>query len=142
MQLFADTFKMNKRLDIVAWIMQIMLIGLLLQSIVSKIVGSYTIKFIFDRVGVGGFGMLSSAIVEAFAIVGLVVPRFFREGALLTMLLMASGAFLQVAEVGVIARNDGGFRFYSLIVGLGLAIGLFFIRTHLAEVLYKKGRLD
>jgi hypothetical protein len=142
MQLFADTFKMNKRLDIIAWIIQVLLIGLLLQSIVSKIVGAYNVKFIFDRVGLGGFGMSFSAIVEAFAILFLVVPRFFREGALLCLLLMAAGAFLQAAEVGVVVLNDGGLRFYSILTGFALSVALFFIRTHLAEVLYKKGRLD
>lgn len=142
MQLFADTFRMNKRLDIVGWVIQVLLILLLIVSIVSKVVGSETEKFVFARIGVGSFGMTTAAVIEAFAIVALVVPRFFREGAILTMLLMAAGAFLQAAEVRVVVYNDGGLRFYSLLAGLGLAVVLFFIRTHLAEVLYKKGRLD
>ena len=91
--------------------------------------------------GFDAFGMRFTIFMEAVSVTGLVVQRFMREGAILAVLLCAVGVFFHLTELNINFYGDDGRRFYLNVLGLALALAIFFIRTHLSAILYKRGAL-
>jgi putative oxidoreductase len=133
---------LNKNLNYLAWGLQGTAIALLIQSVTVKIVGSPETVFVFEQLGMGNMGQYSTALLEVLAVAGLLVQRFFREASVLAILLFTGGVFFHLTELGIEVYAYNGVRFYLNAIGLSCSIPLFFLRTHLAEVLYRKGNLD
>jgi uncharacterized membrane protein YphA (DoxX/SURF4 family) len=105
------------------------------------VIGAEKESFIFDSIGLGALGRYLAALFQILAFAALMVPRFYREGAVISVLIMAVGMFFHLTELGVVVLGDGGRRFYSILIGLAFALLLFFIRTHLLEIMVRKGKL-
>ena len=141
MYIFVERNTMNRQLHYIAWGLQGLLIAVLLFDIVFKVISDDVERAAFELMGFGAFGMRFTIFIEALAVTGLVVQRFMREGAILAVLLCSVGIFFHLTELNVNFYGDEGRRFYFNVVGLGLALAIFFIRSRLSAVLYKKGAL-
>ena len=141
MYIFVERNTMNRKLHYLAWGLQGLLIAILLLDIVVKVISDYRETLAFEQMGFGNFGMNFTIFIEAIAVTALVVQRFFREGAILAVLLCAVGVFFHLTELNINFYGDEGRRFYLNVFGLGLALTIFFIRGRLSSVLYKNGAL-
>jgi hypothetical protein len=141
MLLLLESSSVNKKLNVLGWLLQVALIAILLFDVVTKVIGAEKESYIFDLIGLGSLGRFLAAFFQVLAFAALMVPRFYREGAVLSVLVMAVGLFFHLTELGVVVLGDGGRRFYSILIGLVFAILLFFIRTHLLEIMVRKGKL-
>jgi hypothetical protein len=133
---------MNQILKIVANILQGLLSLLLLLSLALKIMGTPGEAAIFQSLEMEPSGRYVSMFAEIICLVGLVTVRFTIQAAILGILIYSIGVFFQLTELEINWFNDGGLRFYLNVLGLLSAIGLFWIRNHLAELLYRKGKFN
>ena len=141
MYLLLESSSVNKKLNVLGWVLQIVLIAILLFDVVTKVIGAEKESYIFNLTGLGSMGRYLAVFFQIMAFAALMVPRFYREGAVLSVLVMAVGMFFHITEIGVVVLGDGGRRFYSILIGLVCALLLFFIRTHLLEIIVRKGKL-
>lgn len=133
---------MNKTLNYIAWALQGICVLILIQSIAVKIMGTDGEVAAFSRLEMEPYGRYIMAFLEVLCLTALVTPLFFRQGAVLAILIFASGVFFHLTELHVVWWADGGRRFYLTLAGLICAVGILLIRNRLAEALYKRGRLD
>ena len=141
MYIFVEQNTMNRKLHYLAWGLQGLLIAILLLDIVVKVISDDHEVWAFYLMGFDAFGMRFTIFMEAVSVTGLVVQRFMREGAILAVLLCAVGVFFHLTELNINFYGDDGRRFYLNVLGLALALAIFFIRTHLSAILYKRGAL-
>lgn len=133
---------MGKTLNYIAWALQGICVLILIQSIAVKIMGTDGEVAAFAKLEMEPYGRYISAFAEVICLTGLVTPLFFRQGAVLAILLFAAGVFFHVTELRVNWWADDGRRFYLTLTGLISAVFILLIRNRLAETLYKRGRLD
>jgi len=104
--------------QIVSWVLQLIVAGILLQTLFFKFTGAEESIYIFSTLGVEPWGRIGSGVVELVAAVLLLVPATAPVGALLTMGLMAGAIGSHLTLLGIEIRGDGGLLF-------GLAVAAF-----------------
>lgn len=106
------------KLQIVSWALQLIVAGILLQTLFFKFTGAEESVYIFSTLGVEPWGRIGSGVIELVAAVLLLVPATAPLGALLTMGLMAGAIGSHLTLLGIEIRGDGGLLF-------GLAVAAF-----------------
>ena len=106
-----------------SWLLQLIVAGILLQTLFFKFTAADESVYIFTAVGqflgVGGiepWGRIASGIVELAAAILLLVPATASLGAILTIGVMAGAMVSHLFILGIAVQGDGG-----LLFGLALA---------------------
>ena len=106
-----------------SWLLQLLVAGILLQTLFFKFTAAEESVYIFSTVGqflgVGGvepWGRIGSGVVELVAVILLLVPATASLGAILTMGVMAGAIVSHLFIFGIEVKGDGG-----LLFGLALA---------------------
>ncbi len=124
---------------LVAWALQILVAGILLQTLFFKFTGAEESVFIFSSVGqyigvpaVEPWGRIGSGVFELLASLLLVVPATAPLGAVLTLGVMAGAIASHLAILGIEVKGDGGLLFgLALTAFVGAAIVLFLRRAQI-----------
>ena len=106
------------KLQILSWVLQLTVAGVLLQTLFFKFTGAEESVYIFNTLGVEPWGRIGSGAVELVAAVLLLIPATAPFGALLTMGLMVGAIGSHLTVLGIEVRGDGGLLF-------GLAVSAF-----------------
>jgi hypothetical protein len=106
------------KLQILSWVLQLTVAGILLQTLFFKFTGAEESVYIFSTLGADPWGRIGSAVVELVAAVLLLIPATAHFGALLTMGVMAGAIGSHLTVLGIEVRGDGGLLF-------GLAVTAF-----------------
>jgi hypothetical protein len=106
------------KLQILSWVLQLTVAGILLQTLFFKFTGAEESVYIFSTLGAEPWGRIGSGVAELMAAVLLLVPAAAPFGALLTMGLMAGAIGSHLTVLGIEIRGDGGLLF-------GLAVTAF-----------------
>ena len=106
------------KLQILSWVLQLTVAGILLQTLFFKFNGAEESVYIFSTLGVEPWGRIGSGVVELVAAVLLLIPMTAPFGALLTMGVMAGAIGSHLTVLGIDVRGDGGLLF-------GLAVAAF-----------------
>jgi hypothetical protein len=106
------------KLQILSWLLQLTVAGILLQTLFFKFTGAEESVYIFSTLGVEPWGRIGSGAVELVAAVLLLIPATAPFGALLTMGLMVGAIGSHLTVLGIEVRGDGGLLF-------GLAVTAF-----------------
>jgi hypothetical protein len=106
------------KLQILSWVLQLTIAGILLQTLFFKFAGAEESVYIFSTLGAEPWGRIGSGVVELVAAVLLLVPATAPFGALLTMGVMAGAIGSHLTVLGIEVRGDGGLLF-------GLAVTAF-----------------
>jgi hypothetical protein len=123
------------KLQILSWMLQLAVAGILLQTLFFKFTGAEESVYIFSTLGVEPWGRVGSGAVELVAAVLLLVPATAPFGALLTMGLMAGAIGSHLTVLGIEVRGDGGLLFgLALTAFVGSAIVLLLRRGQIASV--------
>jgi uncharacterized membrane protein YphA (DoxX/SURF4 family) len=112
-----------------SWILQLLVAGILLQTLFFKFTGADESVYIFSTLGVEPWGRISSGIVELVAALLLLVPAGAPFGAGLAMGLMVGAIASHLTILGIEVKGDGGLLFaLALTAFTGSAIVLFLRR--------------
>jgi hypothetical protein len=121
-------------------ILQILCVGLLLQSLAFKVMAVPSEVAIFRKLEMDPTGRIISIVVEVFCIVGLCTARIATQAAVVAILIFTIGVFFQLTELEIEWWGDGGLRFYLNLLGFLASIGLFFSRNYMSTSFYRKGK--
>ncbi|MDX2017250.1 MAG: DoxX family protein [Planctomycetota bacterium] len=126
---------LSKPALIASWLAQLVVAGVLAQTLFFKFTAAPESVYIFEKLGAEPVGRIGSGVMELIAAVLLLIPRTAVVGAGLAagIILGAIGAHL--GPLGIVVQNDGGLLFaLALIVFFG-ALTILALRRHQARVL-------
>ena len=106
------------KLQILSWVLQVAVAGILLQTLFFKFTGAEESVYIFSTLGAEPWGRIGSGVLELLAAVLLLIPAASPFGALLAMGLMVGAIGSHLTVLGIEVRGDGGLLF-------GLAVTCF-----------------
>lgn len=128
----------SKPLLILSWVLQLVVAGILFQTLFFKFTGAPESKYIFRTLGMEPWGRIGSGIAELAAVIFLLYPRTVTLGAILTMGVMAGAIFSHLTKLGIVVMDDGGLLFALALTALCGAAAILFIRRSQIPVI---GRL-
>lgn len=102
---------------IVSWILQLVVAGILFQTLFFKFTGAEESVYIFSTLGVEPWGRIAAGLAELAVVALILYPPTAAVGAVAALGVM-SGALLSHAQLGLIVQDDGGLLF-------GLAVAVF-----------------
>jgi putative oxidoreductase len=105
--------------SLVSWGLQLLVAGILLQTLFFKFTGAEESVYIFSTLGVEPWGRIGSGVVELVAALLLLTPALVTYGAALTLAVMAGAIVSHLSILGIEVKGDGGLLF-------GLALTAFF----------------
>src|SRR5688500_4490886 len=116
---------------IVSWTLQLVVAGILLQTLFFKFTGAEESVYIFSTLGAEPWGRLGSGVVELIAAVLLLTPRTAPIGAAVAMAVMVGAVGSHLMILGIEVKGDGGLLFgLALVALLCGAMVLFIHRAH------------
>jgi uncharacterized membrane protein YphA (DoxX/SURF4 family) len=104
--------------SVVSWLLQLVVGGILLQTLFFKVTGAAESVYIFSTLGAEPWGRIGSGVVELVASILLLVPATTPIGALLALGVMAGAIVSHLTVLGIEIQGDGGLLF-------GLAMTVF-----------------
>ncbi len=116
--------------SIFTWIIKLIAVIILLQTLYFKFTGAEESIFIFTKLGIEPFGRIGSGIVELIASILILIPRTTLLGALLAFGTMLGALFSHILVLGIVVKNDGGELFILAIVTLICCLILIYQRKN------------
>jgi hypothetical protein len=105
-----------------SWLLQLIVAGILLQTLFFKFTGAEESVYIFTTLGAEPWGRIGSGVAELVASILLLVPATIPLGAVLSLGVMAGAIVSHLAVLGIEIKGDGGLLF-------GLAVTVFVLST-------------
>jgi hypothetical protein len=106
-----------------SWVLQLVVAGILLQTLFFKFTGAAESVYIFSTLGMEPWGRIGSGVVELIAVILLLVPATATIGAALALAVMTGAILSHLTVLGIDVQGDGGLLF-ALAVTVFLASGL------------------
>jgi uncharacterized membrane protein YphA (DoxX/SURF4 family) len=103
---------------IASWVLQLVVAGILLQTLFFKFTGAAESVYIFSTLGAEPWGRIGSGVVELIAAILLLVPATATIGAALALAVITGAILSHLTVLGIDVQGDGGLLF-------GLAIAVF-----------------
>jgi putative oxidoreductase len=120
---------------VLSWALQLLVAGVLLQTLFFKFTGAEESVYIFSTLGAEPWGRIGSGIVELVAALLLLTPALVPFGAALTIGVMAGAILSHLTVLGIDVKGDGGLLFaLALTSFLGSAIVLFVRRAEVPVI--------
>ena len=107
---------MSRTQSVVSWTLQVLVAGILVQTLFFKFTGAEESVYIFTTVGAEPWGRIGSGVMELIAAVMLLTPVLVPYGAILTVGAMSGALLSHLTVLGIEVKGDGG-----LLFGLALA---------------------
>jgi putative oxidoreductase len=102
---------------VASWVLQLLVAGILLQTLFFKFTGAAESVYIFSTLGAEPWGRLGSGVVELFAAILLLVPATTTIGAALALAVITGAILSHLTVLGIEVQGDGG-----LLFGLALTV--------------------
>jgi hypothetical protein len=119
---------------IVSWTLQLVVAGILFQTLFFKFTGAEESVYIFSTLGIEPWGRIASGVAELLVVVLILTPPTVALGALLGLGVI-SGALVSHTRLGLVVRDDGGLLFgLAVIVFLASAAIVYLRRAELPLV--------
>jgi hypothetical protein len=119
---------MSKTANTVSWACQLVVAGILLQTLYFKFTGAPESVYIFRTVGAEPWGRIGSGVLELIAAVMLLAPAVVPFGALLTSGLMAGAIVSHLTILGIEVQGDGGLLFALALTAFAGSLVVLFLR--------------
>jgi putative oxidoreductase len=94
-----------------SWALQLIVAGILLQTLFFKFTGAPESVYIFSTLGAEPWGRLGSGVVELIAALLLLYPATITIGAILTLGVIAGAIVSHLTVLGIEVQGDGGLLF-------------------------------
>jgi hypothetical protein len=119
---------------ILSWVMQLIVAGILFQTLFFKFTGAEESVYIFSTLGIEPWGRIASGIAELVVVVLILWPSTAALGALLGLGVI-TGALLSHTRLGLVVKDDGGLLFaLAVIVFVSSATVLYLRRAELPVI--------
>lgn len=102
--------------SITIWIIKLLAVTILLQTLYFKFTGAEESIYIFTKLGIEPYGRIGSGIVELIASVLILIPKTTLIGAFLGLATMFGAIFSHIFALGIEVQNDGGTLFALAVV--------------------------
>ena len=96
----------------VSWALQLIVAGILLQTLFFKFTGAAESVYIFSTLGAEPWGRIGSGVVELIAAVLLLYPATITVGAVLSLGVISGAIVSHLTVLGVEVQGDGGLLFF------------------------------
>lgn len=127
--------ELSRAQSIVSWLLQVVVAGILFQTLFFKFTGAEESKFIFSRLGLEPWGRIGSGVVELIAVILLLNPKTVTWGAAMAAGVISGAIFSHLTELGIVVKNDGGALFIlAVVVFIGSAAILFIRRGQIPYI--------
>ncbi len=122
----------SKPLSVFLWILRLVAVIILLQTLFFKFTASEESVYIFSTIGMEPWGRIGTGVMELIAALLLLIPRTTAFGALLATGLMSGALFFHFTVLGIEVKGDGGLLFvYAVIV---LVCVLILLALHQSQI--------
>lgn len=101
---------------IASWVLQLVVAGILLQTLFFKFTGAAESVYIFSTLGAEPWGRIGSGVVELIASILLLVPATTTIGAALALAVITGAILSHLTILGIDVQGDGGLLFALAIV--------------------------
>ena len=112
---------------IVSWVLQVIVAGILFQTLFFKFTGAEESVYIFSTLGVEPWGRIASGIVELIAVALILYPPTVVYGAVLALGVI-SGALASHAKLGLVIKGDGGLLFLLAVIVFFSSLAIVYLR--------------
>ena len=102
--------------SIFTWIIKLITVVILLQTLYFKFSGAEESIYIFTKLNIEPYGRIGSGIVELIASILILIPRTTIIGAILGLGTMFGAIFSHIFALGIVVQNDGGTLFALAVV--------------------------
>jgi uncharacterized membrane protein YphA (DoxX/SURF4 family) len=116
--------------SIIIWIIKLIAVVILLQTLYFKFTGAEESVYIFSTLGIEPYGRIGSGVIELIASVLILIPRTTLLGALLGAGTMLGAIASHVLILGIEVKNDGGTLFILAIITFLCCAVLVFREMH------------
>jgi len=120
---------------ITSWILQIIAVLILGQTLFFKFTGAEESIYIFETLGMEPWGRYGSGLAEFTAIVLLLIPRTVVLGAGLALAVMLGAIASHLGPLGIDVQGDGGLLFALANVVALSSIAIIALRPHQVRAL-------
>lgn len=124
----ANTQDMTQKINYVSWLLQLIVAGILLQTLFFKFTGAEESVYIFTQVGAEPWGRIGSGIIELIAAALILIPRTVTLGALLSLGTISGAILSHLTKLGIVVKDDGGLLFILAIVVFVCSAGILWMR--------------
>src|SRR5262245_56665004 len=118
---------LTRNQTIISWILQLVVAGILFQTLCFKFGAAEESVYIFSTLGIEPWGRIASGIMELIAVVLLLYPATVTYGALLSLEVI-SGALVSHTKLGLVVKDDGGLLFAIAVIVFASSLAILFIR--------------
>ena len=125
----------SKSQNVISWGFQLLVAGILLQTLFFKFTGAEESVYIFTRVAAEPWGRIGSGLAELIAAILLLTPALVPLGAILTAGVMSGAILSHLTILGIEVQGDGGLLFgLALTAFLGSLVILFIRRAEIPVI--------
>jgi putative oxidoreductase len=124
--------------SVLSWSLQLIVAGILLQTLFFKFTGAEESVYIFSTLGIEPWGRVGSGIAELVAAVLLLVPATAVIGAIFSAGVISGAIVSHLTVLGIEVQGDGGLLFALAVVVFVLSLAILAIRRSQIPVI---GRL-
>jgi putative oxidoreductase len=96
---------------VTSWVLQVVVAGILLQTLFFKFTGAAESVYIFSTLGAEPWGRIGSGVVELIASILLLVPATTTIGAALALAVISGAIVSHLTILGIEVQGDGGLLF-------------------------------
>jgi hypothetical protein len=111
-----------------SWALQLIVAGILLQTLFFKFTGAAESVYIFSTLGAEPWGRIGSGVIELIAAILLLVPATITVGAALALVAITGAIVGHLTVLGIEIRGDGGLLFFLALTVLVASAGILLLR--------------
>ena len=112
----------------VSWALQLIVAGILLQTLFFKFTGAAESVYIFSTLGAEPWGRIGSGVVELIAALLLLFPATITMGAILALGVIAGAIVSHLTVLGIEVQGDGGLLFFLALAVFVSSLAILFLR--------------
>jgi putative oxidoreductase len=112
----------------ISWALQLIVAGILLQTLFFKFTGAPESVYIFSTLGIEPWGRIGSGVVELIAAILLLVPATVTVGAVLALGVIAGAILSHLTVLGIEVQGDGGLLFSLALAVLAASAAILMLR--------------
>ena len=111
-----------------SWALQLIVAGILLQTLFFKFTGAAESVFLFSTLGAEPWGRIGSGVVELIAALLLLYPATITLGALLSLGVITGAIVSHLTVLGIEVQGDGGLLFFLALAVFFSSAAILFLR--------------
>jgi hypothetical protein len=112
----------------VSWALQLIVAGILLQTLFFKFTGAAESVYIFSTLGAEPWGRIGSGVIELIAALLLLYPATITIGALLALGVITGAIVSHLTVLGIDVQGDGGLLFFLALAVFASSAAILFLR--------------